>query len=144
MYCAKSVPIRSYSGPHFPAFGLNTEKYEYLSVFSLNARKYRPGPGYAGIPTSYDRMKNVPASSKHNNKWLESSDLVYCPVSCNILSQLSCKQPLRAFKKPSPKKSFLFYLISCLKIDVISFIYDIKCFTLNVFILITTNELFKW
>ena len=23
----KSVPIRSYSGPHFYAFGLNTERY---------------------------------------------------------------------------------------------------------------------
>ena len=35
----KSVPIRSHSGPHFPAFGLNTE---YLSVFSPNAGKYGP------------------------------------------------------------------------------------------------------
>ena len=26
-YCAKSVLIRSYSGPNFPAFGLNTERY---------------------------------------------------------------------------------------------------------------------
>ena len=26
-YCLKSVHIRSYSGPHFPAFGLNTERY---------------------------------------------------------------------------------------------------------------------
>ena len=35
-----------FSGPYFPAFGLNTEKYgvdkEYLSVFSLNAGKYGP------------------------------------------------------------------------------------------------------
>ena len=27
-----------YSGPHFPAFGLNTEEYSYLSVFSPNAK----------------------------------------------------------------------------------------------------------
>ena len=26
-YCVKSVRIRSYSGPHFPACGLNTERY---------------------------------------------------------------------------------------------------------------------
>ena len=26
VHCVKSVRIRSYSGPHFPAFGLNTEK----------------------------------------------------------------------------------------------------------------------
>ena len=27
-HCVKSVRIRSYSGPYFPAFGLNTERYE--------------------------------------------------------------------------------------------------------------------
>ena len=34
------VPIRSFSGPYFPAFWLNT-KYWY-SVFSPNAGKYEP------------------------------------------------------------------------------------------------------
>ena len=28
MHCAKSVRIWNYSGPHFPAFRLNTERYE--------------------------------------------------------------------------------------------------------------------
>ena len=27
MHCVKNVRIRSYSGPHFPAFGRNTERY---------------------------------------------------------------------------------------------------------------------
>ena len=27
MHCIKSVHIWSYSGPYFPAFGLNTERY---------------------------------------------------------------------------------------------------------------------
>ena len=27
LHCVKSVRIRTYSGPHFPAFGLNTEIY---------------------------------------------------------------------------------------------------------------------
>ena len=27
-HCVKSVRIRSYSGPHFTAFGLNMERYE--------------------------------------------------------------------------------------------------------------------
>ena len=27
MHCMKRVCIRSYSGPYFPAFGLNTERY---------------------------------------------------------------------------------------------------------------------
>ena len=30
-HCVKSVRIRSYSGPHFPAFGLNTKRY-YVSL----------------------------------------------------------------------------------------------------------------
>ena len=46
----KSVRIRSYSGPHFPVFGLNTERYgvslhfksECISVLSPNAGKCRP------------------------------------------------------------------------------------------------------
>ena len=27
LICVKSMRIRNYSGPHFPAFGLNTERY---------------------------------------------------------------------------------------------------------------------
>ena len=38
-YWVKSVRIRSYSEPYFPAFGLNTERY---SVFSPNAEKCGP------------------------------------------------------------------------------------------------------
>ena len=38
-HCVKRVRIRSYSGPHFPAFELNTERY---GVFSPNAGKCRP------------------------------------------------------------------------------------------------------
>ena len=34
--------IPSYSGPHFSAFGLNTERYKYLSTFSPNAGKCGP------------------------------------------------------------------------------------------------------
>ena len=28
LHCVKSVRIRSYSGPYFPTFGVNTERYE--------------------------------------------------------------------------------------------------------------------
>ena len=41
-HCVKSVRIQSFSGPCFPAFGLNTEDTPYLSVFSPNAGKYGP------------------------------------------------------------------------------------------------------
>ena len=44
----KSVHIWSFSGPHFLAYGLTTERYgEYLSVFNSNAGKY--GPEIFGI-----------------------------------------------------------------------------------------------
>ena len=36
--CVKSICIRNFSGPYFPAFGLNTERY--LSVFIPNAGNY--------------------------------------------------------------------------------------------------------
>ena len=29
--CINGVRIRNYSGPYFPAFGLNTERYELFS-----------------------------------------------------------------------------------------------------------------
>ena len=32
VHCVKSVPIWSFSGPYFPAFGLNTQRY-YIFVF---------------------------------------------------------------------------------------------------------------
>ena len=38
----KSVCIRNYSGPHLLAFGLITERYSYLSVFSPNAGQCGP------------------------------------------------------------------------------------------------------
>ena len=31
-HCLKSVPIRSYSGPHFPVFGVNTERCRVSGV----------------------------------------------------------------------------------------------------------------
>ena len=42
--CAKIFRIRSYSGQHFAAFGLKTERRdtEYLYVFSLNAGQFGP------------------------------------------------------------------------------------------------------
>ena len=39
LHCVKSVRIRSYSGPHFPTFGLNMDSTPYLSVFSPSAGK---------------------------------------------------------------------------------------------------------
>ena len=34
-HCVKSVRMRSYSGPNFPAFGLNTERYSVSCLMLL-------------------------------------------------------------------------------------------------------------
>ena len=39
--CAKSVRIRSFSGPHFPAFGLNMERYNVSLCIHSECRKIR-------------------------------------------------------------------------------------------------------
>ena len=44
-HCVRNVRIRGYSGPHFPAFGLNTERYdqnnsEYGHFLSSEYSKY--------------------------------------------------------------------------------------------------------
>ena len=39
--CLKSTCIQSYSGPYFPAFGLNTERYEVSRHIQFKYRKMR-------------------------------------------------------------------------------------------------------
>ena len=41
LYCVKSVRIRSYSDPHFPAFGLNAERYSASLRIQSECRKMR-------------------------------------------------------------------------------------------------------
>ena len=40
-HCAKSVRIQSYSGSHFPAFGLNTERYAVSLCIQSECGKVR-------------------------------------------------------------------------------------------------------
>ena len=40
-HCVKSVRFRSYSGPYFPAFGLNTERYRESIHIQFECRKIR-------------------------------------------------------------------------------------------------------
>ena len=40
-HCVKSVRIRSYSGPHFPAFGLNTQRYGVSLCVQTESGKMR-------------------------------------------------------------------------------------------------------
>ena len=37
LHCVKSIRIRSYSGPYFPSFGLNTERYFEYEHFLRSA-----------------------------------------------------------------------------------------------------------
>ena len=39
--CVKSARIRSYSGPYFPVFGLNTERYRVSLRIQSECRKMR-------------------------------------------------------------------------------------------------------
>ena len=41
--CVKSVLIRSYSGPHFPTFGMNTERYGVSLHIQSECDKMRTG-----------------------------------------------------------------------------------------------------
>ena len=41
MQCVKIVRIWSYSGPHFPAFGLNTKRYSVSLRIQSECRKIR-------------------------------------------------------------------------------------------------------
>ena len=41
LHCAKSVRIPSYSGPHLPAFGLNTERYSVSLLIQSECGKMR-------------------------------------------------------------------------------------------------------
>ena len=79
--CVKSVRIRSFSGPHFPAFGLNTERYgvsiriqsEYGKI---RTRKTSNTEIFLVVFTSYDF------------KLLLS---VALPISKFVLPSLACK-----------------------------------------------------
>ena len=41
-HCVKGIRYRSFSGPFFLTFGVNTEIYRVMSIFSPNVEKYGP------------------------------------------------------------------------------------------------------
>ena len=72
IHCVKSVRIWSYSGPHFPAFGLNTERY------CPNAGKMQtritPNTGTFYIVVAKN-VKNICQKSEHEkNRLCHSRD----------------------------------------------------------------------
>ena len=53
-HCVKSVRIRSFSGPYFSAFGLNTDRYEVsLRIQSKCGKTGKYGPEKLGIRTLF-------------------------------------------------------------------------------------------
>ena len=61
--CVKSARIRSYSGPHFPAFGLNTERYGISLHIKSKWGKY--GPEQLRIGTLFTQCK-----LRQNKHWV--------------------------------------------------------------------------
>ena len=66
-HCVKSVRIRSYSGPHFPAFGMNTDqnnsKYEHF----LRSEQYTTRGQqlfFDGFPSKFNTIKTTRPEKK--------------------------------------------------------------------------------
>ena len=66
--CAKSVHIRSYSGPYFPEFGLNTERYSHLIQSEYGKIRTRIIPNTDNFYPVYSSFfsKNGDGSLKYN------------------------------------------------------------------------------
>ena len=64
-HCVKSIRIRSYSGPYFPEFGLNTERYS-ISPYSVWMREneYQNNSEYG----HFSRSENVNKIISEQNK----------------------------------------------------------------------------
>ena len=98
----KGVRIQKLSGPHFPAFGLNSISEEYLSVFSPNAGTCRPEklriqtlsskgkcvlfwmmPKSSRDPYETSEMENFRVISKKTIvRKFSNLDVCRCPVMC--------------------------------------------------------------
>ena len=74
MHYVKIVGIRSFSGPYFPAFGLNTERYSVSLRIRSECRKIRtrksPNTGTfdAVIQTEFLESGKFPQSWIHSDK----------------------------------------------------------------------------
>ena len=60
VHCIKSARIRSYSGPHFPAFGLNKKRYSVSLPMRKNAdqRTLNTDTFYAVVILHSDKQKS--------------------------------------------------------------------------------------
>ena len=108
----RSVRIRSYSGPHFPAFWLNMERYEvFFSVFSPNAGKY--GPFSCSVKSS------APVQ-------LYLISLLFSEYFVHILSRIICVNKSLFVNRPAFPQSSFFCLFYNFKL-CLSFLIQIWC-----------------
>ena len=63
IHCVKSVRIRDYSGSHFPAFGLNTERYIFPYSVRMRENADQNNPEYG----DFLRSANVESDFFHFN-----------------------------------------------------------------------------
>ena len=91
MHYVKSVRIRSYSGPYFPAFGLNTERYG-VSLRSPNAGKYGPELLAHAVLLAYKTLYGFRKLGAHNNFFGVHLYVVY--AICRTITTLGKKTDL--------------------------------------------------
>ena len=84
--CVKRVRIRSFSGPYFPAFRLNTEKY---SVFSPNAGKYGQKNFEYGHFTHSDYLKTLGSCDKNLDPKILLVQITDESMDLNVLKMIS-------------------------------------------------------
>ena len=83
-HCVKSVHIRSYSGPHFPAFGLNTERYAVFVYWYYSVNKQARIYLYTNIKTVMIKWQTV---TKRSRTWTSLNFTKELRFSKKILGQ---------------------------------------------------------
>ena len=118
-HCVKSVRSRNYCGPHFPAFGLNTERYRVVSCLRRFWIRHYHGYTYRLLRFGYwakasslmrpsmlcDSFLKIKARINSNHKSNNILLNVVCPWNVIMSSQLKCQSSLQ--KKEVLHEGFL-------------------------------------
>ena len=90
IHCVKSVRILSYSGPHFPAFGLNTERYSVLRI----------------SPYSVRMRENAPQNNSKYGHFLRSGKFSFCLRLATFFKKETLAQVFPCEFREISKKTF--------------------------------------
>ena len=77
IHCVQSVRIRSYSGPYFPAFGQNTERYPYSVRMRENTNQNNSEYGHILRNDKFLTLRNLEAEPKIKQQ-LNENKVIYC------------------------------------------------------------------